>query len=137
VQVVIFSLGSDSYALDALSVQEILREPRALAIPEAPPHICGVIDFRGQNIPLVHLAKLLGLSCATDQERAIVITDGGMSAAFRVDEVDDVLNIPNHALDTASATLAGPATVTKAVARIKDRMLVVLDPARLLSKALG
>lgn len=136
-QIVIFSVGADSYAIEALNVQEILRQPTALAIPEAPAHIVGVIHFRGSNIPLVNLRQLLGQGDGTKGEQAVVLTGGGMSAAFQVDAVEDVLNIPNHALDTASATLAGSATITKAVVRIKERMLVLLDPARLLARAVS
>ncbi|MBT9154293.1 MAG: Chemotaxis protein CheW [Firmicutes bacterium] len=136
-QIVIFSVGAVPYALEALAVQEILRKPSALAIPEAPAHMVGVIDFRGSNIPLVNLRKLLGQGDGEECEQAVVLTEGGMSAAFQVDAVEDVLNIPNHALDTASATLAGSATITKAVVRIKERMLVLLDPARLLAKAMS
>jgi chemotaxis signal transduction protein len=135
-QIVIFSVGADSYAIEALNVQEILRKPTALAIPEAPAHIVGVIDFRGANIPLVNLGQLLGHPDRAASEQAVVLTAGGMSAAFQVDEVEDVLTVPNHALDTASATLAGSTTITKAVVRLKERMLVLLDPARLLGKAL-
>lgn len=136
-QIVIFSVGAESYALEALNVQEILRRPTALAIPEAPAHIVGVIDFRGANIPLVCLGQLLGQGGGAECEQAVVLTEGGMSAAFQVDEVEDVLNIPIQALDTASATLAGSATITKAVVRIKERMLVLLDPARLLARAVS
>ncbi len=136
-QIVVFSVGADSYALEALAVQEILRKQKVLAIPEAPAHIAGVIDFRGANIPLVSLKKLLGHEAGAECEQAIVLTEGGMSAAFQVDEVEDVLTLANDALDTASATLAGSASITKAVVKIKERMLVLLDPAQLLARAVS
>lgn len=134
-QVVIFTLGKDSYAVEALAVQEILRKPEPVILPEAPPYIAGMVDFRGKTIPLVHLGKLLNLPAAEVGQRAIVLDGDGFVAAFQVDDVNDVLNIPDHALDPVPNVALGSTTVPKAVARLKDRMIVVIDPVKLLIKS--
>lgn len=134
-QVVIFTLGKDSYAIEALAVQEVLRKPEPITLPEAPPYLSGMVDFRGKTIPLVHLGRLLNLPAAEAGQRAIVLECDGSTAAFQVDDVCDVINIPDHALDPVPAVANGQTTVPKAVARLKDRMIVVIDPVKLLMKS--
>jgi len=131
-QVVILDLGKDSYAIEALAVQEILRRPKVVTVPEAPPHVLGIIDFRGRSIPLIHLGRLLSLPAEGEGLRAIVLEENGHTAAFLVDDVSDVINIPEHAFDQVPAAIDGMSSVPKAIARLKDRMVIVIDPVNLL-----
>lgn len=131
-QVVIVDLGKESFAVEALSVQEILRKPQATALPEAPPHVLGIIDFRGQSIPLIHLGRLLSLPTSGEGMRAVVLEAEGHRAAFLVDDVSDVVNIPDHSFDPMPPTIDGATQVPKAMARHKDRLIVVIDPVNLL-----
>ncbi|MBT9151827.1 MAG: Chemotaxis protein CheW [Firmicutes bacterium] len=131
-QVVILDLGKETFAIEALAVQEILRRPHAVSLPEAPPHVLGIIDFRGRSIPLIHLGRMLSVPTTAEGMRAIVLEEEGFSAAFLVDDVSDVINIPDHAFDPMPAAIEGATQVPKAVARLKDRLIVVIDPVRLL-----
>ena len=134
-QVVVFSLGKDTYAVEALAVQEIIRRPEYTVLPEAPPHILGLIDFRGLNIPLIHLGHMLSVDASAEGLRAIVVEDEGFVTAFMVDDVDDVLDLPPESIEPVPSIVSSSSSVPKAVARIKGRLIIVIDPVKLLMRS--
>ena len=125
-QLVVFSLGEEEYALPITDVQEIIRytEPRAVA--SAAPWIRGVISLRGKIIPVCDLAARLGLPAAGERRANIVIveTESGTGGVI-VDAVQEVLTVDEGQLD---ALPTAGADVIEAVARIGDRLVVLLDP---------
>ena len=74
-QLVIFSLGSEEYALPITRVQEIIRysEPRSVA--SQTPWIRGVINLRGNIVPVCDLAERLGLGLERPESAKIVILE--------------------------------------------------------------
>ena len=124
-QLVVFSLGEEEYALPITQVQEIIRytEPRAVA---SDVHwIKGVISLRGKIIPVCDLAARLGLSSQSGDRANIVIveTEGG-TAGVIVDDVEEVLTVDAAQLD---AVPAAGADFIDAVAKIDDRLIVLLN----------
>ena len=63
-QFVICLIGSEEFAVDVLSVQEINRIVEVTRVPKTPPYVEGVINLRGRIIPVLDLRKLFGLSGA-------------------------------------------------------------------------
>ena len=130
-QLVIFSLGSEEYALPITRVQEIIRytEPRMVASRTA--WIRGVINLRGKIVPVCDLAERLGL----DHERAgiakivIVETEIG-SAGIIVDDVEEVMTVDDAQLEDVPA--ANTAYVD-AIAKLGDRLAILLNPDGLLA----
>src|SRR3954452_3914602 len=125
-QLVVFSLGDEEYALPITQVQEIIRyaEPRAVASEER--WIKGVISLRGKIIPVCDLASRLGLTSERAEGAKIVIveTDGG-TAGVIVDDVEEVLTLDDDHLDAVPA--AGTEFID-GIAKIGDRLVVLLDP---------
>lgn len=134
-QVVVFSLGQSTYAVEALAVQEIVRRPQYTPLPEVPRHILGMMDFRGQSIPLIHLGNMLTVDAAEDGQRAIVVEGDGFITGFMVDDVNDVLNLPPESIEPVPSIVSTSSSVPKAVARIKDRLIIVVDPVKLLMRS--
>ena len=60
-QFVICLIGSEEFAVDVLSVQEINRIVEVTRVPKTPPYVEGVINLRGRIIPVLDLRKLFGL----------------------------------------------------------------------------
>ena len=110
-QVVVFSLGPDTYAVEALAVQEIIRRPEYTTLPEAPEHILGLMDFRGLSIPLIHLGKMLSVQAEEEGLRAIVVEGDGFVTAFMVDDVDDVLDLPPESIESVPSIVSSPSSV--------------------------
>jgi purine-binding chemotaxis protein CheW len=125
-QLVIFSLGSEEYALPITRVQEIIRytEPRSVA--SQTPWIRGVINLRGKIVPVCDLAERLGLTHERPEAAKIVIieTEAG-AAGVIVDDVDEVLTVsPDQLEDVPTAD----ASYIDAVARVGDRLAILLNP---------
>lgn len=125
-QLVIFSLGSEEYALPITRVQEIIRytEPRSVA--SQTPWIRGVINLRGKIVPVCDLAERLGLTHERPEAAKIVIIETAAGAAgVIVDDVDEVLTVsPDQLEDVPTAD----ASYVDAVARVGDRLAILLNP---------
>ncbi len=130
-QLVIFSLGSEEYALPITRVQEIIRytEPRMVASRTA--WIRGVINLRGKIVPVCDLAERLGLFLERSDVAKIVIveTETG-TAGVIVDDVEEVLTVDDAQLeDVPTADTA----YVDAIAKLDDRLAILLNPDGLLA----
>jgi purine-binding chemotaxis protein CheW len=125
-QLVVFSLGEEEYALPITHVQEIIRytEPRGVA--SQTPWIKGVISLRGKIVPVYDLASRLGLDCSGVASRIVMVESGEQMAGVIVGDVEEVLTLTSHDLDEVPA--AGAACI-QAIAKVGDRLVVLLDPA--------
>ena len=130
-QLVVFSLGAEEYALPIEAVQEIIRftEPRAVASDVA--WVRGVIALRGKIIPVFDLGLRLGVHAEPGEDQKIVIVETGSgTAGVVVDEVEEVLTVDASQLDEVPG--AGSDAID-AIAKIDDRLVVLLTPDRLLA----
>ena len=124
-QLVVFSLGSEEYGLPITTVQEIIRYTRPRTIPSAPPSVRGVINLRGKIIPVVDLKARLQVAGGDAEESKIVIVEAGaVTAGLIVDDVDEVITVDADALEPAPT---GEVGYISAVAKVGDRLLVLLD----------
>jgi purine-binding chemotaxis protein CheW len=125
-QLVIFSLGSEEYALPITRVQEIIRytEPRNVASQTA--WIRGVINLRGKIVPVCDLALRLGLPTEREESAKIVIveTQAG-TAGVIVDDVEEVLTVDDEQLE---AVPSADADYVEAIAKVDDRLAILLNP---------
>lgn len=134
-QLVVFSLGEEEYALPITQVHEIIRwtEPRSVASDAA--WVRGVISLRGRIVPVYDLAARLGLPSERSEHAKIVIVEAGADmAGVVVDDVEEVLTVDVEALD--SVPTAGDGAI-EAIARIDQRLVVLLDPQGLFAIASG
>jgi len=125
-QLVIFSLGSEEYALPITRVQEIIRytEPRSVA--SQTPWIRGVINLRGKIVPVCDLAERLGLALERPEAAKIVIVETAVgTAGVIVDDVDEVLTVSPEQLEGVPTADTG---YVDAVAKVGERLAILLNP---------
>ncbi len=129
-QLVVFSLGDEEYALPITHVQEIIRytEPRGVAART--PWVKGVISLRGKIVPVYDLASRLGLDVAAVASKIVIVESGDEMAGVIVGDVEEVLTLTSDDLDEVPA--AGAACI-EAIAKVGDRLVVLLDPAGVLA----
>lgn len=125
-QLVVFSLGDEEYALPITHVQEIIRytEPRGVA--SQTPWVKGVISLRGKIVPVYDLASRLGLAVDSPASKIVMVESGDDMAGVIVGDVEEVLTLTSDDLDEVPA--AGAACI-QAIAKVGDRLVVLLDPA--------
>jgi purine-binding chemotaxis protein CheW len=135
-----FALAHEEYGLEILKVREIIGYINVTAVPQTPPHVKGVINLRGQVIPVIDLRSKFGMATAeiTEQTCIIVveITQSGrkFNTGIIVDRVQEVLDIAGK--DIEEAPQFGVSVKTDFIlgmGKIGDRVKILLDIGRVLA----
>jgi purine-binding chemotaxis protein CheW len=130
-----FVLGGEDYGIDLLQVQEIAGALPITRVPGTPDYVLGLVNLRGQVIPVLDLSAKLGLELKVSDRRCIVFVQvASVRVGLMVDTVNDVLTatpveilpIPQLGADAERSLLLG-------VARQGDRLTRLLDIPALLS----
>ena len=127
VQIVSFRVGAKHYAVEIDRVIEIIYYMEPNPFPEAPPYIMGVIDLRGTIIPVLHLEAYLGISGEAPRGYILVVRAGSHVAGIMVDEVYDVMNVPQERIQDSESVLEKTSRHVKAVIRCSDHLLLLLN----------
>jgi purine-binding chemotaxis protein CheW len=143
-QVLTFVLGSETYGVDILRVQEIRGWSTVTKIPHAPPHVLGVLNLRGSIVPIVDMRMKFNLERAEYTAVTVIIVLSVQSRTGRrdfgvvVDGVSDVVNV-NAAEVKPAPDLASRAATEhiRGLMPVADRMVVLLDIDRLIGHELG
>ncbi|MBV9408381.1 MAG: chemotaxis protein CheW [Candidatus Eremiobacteraeota bacterium] len=138
IQVVSFKLGSEEYGVDIAQVQEINRMVAITHVPRAPQFMEGVINLRGQLIPIIDLRTRFAMPRAehTKNTRIVVTEIGTKRVGMVVDSVSEVLRLPVEQIEAAPEMITGVDTeYIRGVGKIEDRLIILLDLARIISGA--
>lgn len=135
-----FALANEEYGLGILKVREIIGYMAITAVPQTPPHVKGVINLRGQVIPVVDLRAKFGMmeTEVTEQTCIIVVEiDQGeqrFSTGIVVDHVQEVLDIKAQAIEDAPQF--GSSVNTEFIlgmGKIGDSVKILLDIDKVLA----
>lgn len=102
-----FALGSEEYGLEILEVREIFGYMDITAVPQTPAHVKGVINLRGQVIPVIDLRAKFGMETTEVTEQTCIIVvetsrgDRKFSTGIVVDHVQEVLDIAGEDIEEA------------------------------------
>ena len=132
IQLVSFHLGKEEYGVDISQVQEIIRLVDITHVPRAPRFIEGVINLRGQLIPIIDLRTRFEMPRIepTKSTRIVVTEIAGKRIGIVVDSVSEVINIPIENVEGAPEIVAGAGTdYIRSVGKLGDRLIVMLDLA--------
>jgi len=136
IQVVSFRLGSEEYGVDIAQVQEINRMVAITHVPRAPQFMEGVINLRGQLIPIIDLRARFGMPRAehTKNTRIVVTEIGSKRVGMVVDSVSEVLRLPVEQIEAAPDMIAGVDTeYIRGVGKIEHRLIILLDLAKIIT----
>jgi purine-binding chemotaxis protein CheW len=132
-------LGSETYGVDILRVQEIRGWSPVTKIPHAPPHVLGVLNLRGSIVPIVDLRMRFALERVEYTNITVIIVLSVQSRTGRrdfgvvVDAVSDVVDVDSTAVkptpDIGSRTAIEH---IRGLVAISGRMMMLLDIDRLI-----
>lgn len=138
-QVLTFVLGNETYGVDILRVQEIRGWSVVTKIPNAPPHVLGVLNLRGSIVPIVDLRKRFNLEQAEYTAITVIIVLSVRSESGRrdfgvvVDGVSDVVDVQAAAVRPTPDLGSRAATDhIRGLLPVAERMVVLLDIDRLI-----
>ena len=131
IQVVGFRLDQEEYAIPITTIQEIIVMKPITRIPQVPASIEGLINLRGAILPIVNLRRLFGMAPrpADDETRTVIVNIHGRTLGYVVDEVTQVIRLNADQIQTLPLAVAAMAqrSIT-GVARLEERLLMILDP---------
>ena len=135
-----FVLGSETYGVDILRVQEIRGWSSVTKIPHAPAHVLGVLNLRGSIVPIVDMRMQFNLESAAYTAVTVIIVLSVMSRKGKrdfgvvVDGVSDVVNVDNSQVKPAPDLGSREATEhIRGLMPLGDRMVVLLDIDKLIA----
>ena len=135
-QLVVFRLGSEEYGVDILQVQEIKRMLDITRVPQAPDFIEGVINLRGQIIPVLDLRRRFAFPAAerTADTRIIVVNIGELIIGLIVDTVLEVISLSKEAISPAPALVTGiDNDFLSGIGDWGERLLIILNLEKILA----
>ncbi len=136
-QLVSFVVENEEFGVDILRVQEIIRPIEITRVPNAPSFVEGVINLRGRIIPVVDLRKRFGFEPRDrDQDTRIVVVElRDKVIGFMTDAVKEVIRINQDVIEPPPDLAVGiDAHYIRSVAKLEDRLLILLDLDAVISK---
>jgi purine-binding chemotaxis protein CheW len=137
IQLVVFRVGSEEYAVDILRMKEIINPLRITPVPRAPSFVEGVVELRGTILPVVDMRKRFGLPAKPLGRRGkyIIVGIRGRVVGLIVDGVVETLRLPRAELRPPPALMEGAAAAEyfAGVCYLGGRILMVLDLDRVLA----
>jgi len=130
IELLSFLVGEQDYSVDIMSVREIRGGATATSLPHSPQYICGVINLRGTVLPIMDLAKRLGMAADTEEDRnvIIVVAVGDRTVGLLVDAVSDILAIPEEDIQPPPEIRAdGEQSFISSLTIVDGRMIRILD----------
>lgn len=125
-----FLVGGQDYSVDIMSVREIRSGTSATSLPHSPGYVRGVINLRGTVLPIIDLAKRLGMETDAEEGRnvIIVVAVGDRTFGLQVDAVSDILAIPEQEMQPPPEMRADiERNFVSALTIVEGRMIRVLD----------
>ncbi|ABZ84804.1 purine-binding chemotaxis protein chew [Heliomicrobium modesticaldum Ice1] len=137
-QLVAFTLAGEEYAVDIHYVQEIDRLLNITRVPKAPFYVEGVINLRGNVVPVIDLRKRFALPPreTTDRTRIIIVKVKEITVGIIVDGVSEVTRIPSTAVEPPPG-LCGSVDLDfiHGVGKLGERLLILVNLEKVIDLA--
>ena len=136
-QLVVFKLDDEDYGVDIMQVQEISPYEKLTKVPNSPEFVDGIVNLRGDVMPVVSLKKKFKLAETdiTELTRLIVINKGNRKTGFVVDDASEVITISDKDVEEAPPMIVGPdRNYIQGIGKLDKRILVILNLHKLLTE---
>lgn len=133
-EIVEFEVGTNKFGINVIKVKEILQPLPVTIIPHAHPHIEGIIQLRGEVLPVVNMAKVLGTELqSTEQEQKFIVAEFNQQrVVFHVDNVSIIHRISWNQIEKPSDMYQGGSSQIIGVVKHKEDMILLLDFERIM-----
>lgn len=92
-KVAVVFAGKEEFGIEIGKVVEILNVPRVYLLPQLPSFLSGVVNIRGEVIPLMDLRKRFGITPSSVKERVVVVRSDREKVGLLVDGVKDIIDL--------------------------------------------
>jgi len=134
-QIITFRIEDEEYGLEILKVKEVIRIKEITRLPKAPSFVKGVINLRGDVIPIIDLRDKFGLSQReySEMTRVIVAEVDNKSIGMVVDSVSHVIRISSDQIDPSPLISGLASEYVRGVVKLGERLIVLLNIDKILT----
>ncbi|MEQ1813347.1 MAG: chemotaxis protein CheW, partial [Candidatus Nitrotoga sp.] len=142
-EILMFSLGMDkrskreeTFGINVFKVREVMRIPQITRAPEMPASVEGMVSLRGALVPVIDLAKYIGIETDCNPGVMIITEYNGQTQGFLAKGVDHILRLDWSAMRVPPAILmAEMGGLVTAITELKDnRLVMMIDVEKILSE---
>jgi two-component system chemotaxis response regulator CheV len=133
-EIVEFEVANNKFGINVIKVKEIIQPIPVTFIPHAHPHVEGIIQLRGEVLPVVDMLKVLGIQNASfsSQQKYIVAEFNKQKVVFHVDNVTQIHRISWNEIEKPSDMYQGGSSQVIGVIKQQDSMILLLDFERIM-----
>lgn len=137
IQLVTFRLKDETYGINVMQVQEVLRVTEIAPVPGAPSYVLGIVNLRGNVVTVIDTRTRFGLPTTEvdDSSRIVIIESEQQVVGILVDSVAEVVELRQSEIDTAPSvgTEESSRYIQGVASRDRD-LLIVVDLNKLLTE---
>jgi len=131
-QLVSFEIENEEFGVNVEEVQEIIRLPEITRVPQAPFFVEGVINLRGDILPVIDLRKRFDLEATqkTNATRIVVVNTDSKTTGIIVDSVSEVLRLPKDSIEPPPPIIAGiEGKYLRGIGKLNggEKLIILLD----------
>ncbi|MGG2066237.1 chemotaxis protein [Bacillus sp. S14(2024)] len=128
-EIVTYTIGENLFSINVMKVREIINPFPVTTVPEAHAAVEGVVQVRGEILPVINLAQALNLKSnkPLDQTKFIIAELNQMKVIFRVDEVHRIQRISWEQIDEPSSLSMGLEETTSGIVKLDGKIILLLD----------
>lgn len=137
IQAIGLRIGTEEYGLPINSVQEVITTPRITRVPKAGNHIKGVINLRGNVIPVIDVARRFGIgeTVLGEESRIVAVDVENEVVGLAAESVSKVTRLPESSIHPPPPLVSGiSAEYLEGVARLPDRFLIFMNLKKVLAE---
>jgi purine-binding chemotaxis protein CheW len=135
-QWVTYRLDEETYGINVMQVQEVLRYTEIAPVPGAPDYVLGIINLRGNVVTVIDTRSRFGLPSSeiTDNTRIVIIESEEQVVGILVDSVAEVVYLRSSEIDSApNVGTEESAKFIQGVSNRSGQLLILVDLNKLLS----
>ncbi|WP_409305238.1 chemotaxis protein [Peribacillus sp. SCS-155] len=128
-EIVEFGIGKNKFGINVIKVKEIINPVAITIVPHAHPNVEGIIELRGEVLPVVDVAKTLGFPASQTpaQDKFIVAEFNKQKIVFHVHSVTQIHRISWKQIEKPSGMYQGLESQIIGVIKLNGEMLLLLD----------
>jgi purine-binding chemotaxis protein CheW len=134
IQIVCFKLGNEEYAINVLNIKEVINIPPITRISQMPDFVRGVINIRGNIIPVFDMRRKFRLkdNAFTNESRILIVMIGDDMIGLIVDKVLETLRLDDSMIDQVPPVkMAVDRECIIGIGKLTGRLIIVVDVERL------
>ena len=129
-QIIVFRVGKEDYGLEIEKVQEVIRMKTIKKLPRSPHFILGVMNLRGNIVPIIGLRQKFGLEEIAYDEftRIVVVNHENKLVGMVVDEVNRVINVSEGSIEGNPEMMRdNTKALVRGVAKLEDQVIILVE----------